>query len=222
MSSNSQRLSASSSERTGEHKQQNHTITADHKKSHSSLHAHLLHKAQQCEDAREHMIARAADASGNEVFKYMLLLNCLECQSYVTEIQLQAHQSFRWSTYAGIAGFLLVSISIVAAFTAHMLDKKVVEVTLLSALAGVITTSISSIFFYLYNRTLKRMDNFHTQLRDTQKLIVSLFLSGLDEQDDHQHQRTNEIIHFLLLTQPQDQTERQNSIQVPTLLSTSE
>lgn len=181
----------------------------------TSLHDHLMHKAQQCEHDREKIIELAAKASGNEVFKYMLLLNCLECQTYVTEIQLQAHQSFRWSTYAGIAGFILVSMSLMAAFTAHMLGRTGLEITLLSGLAGVLTTFISTIFFYLYNRTLHRMDDFHVQLRETQKLIVSLFLNGLEAHSEDKVTGTNQIIEFLLAMHSRDQPVRQTSNDIP-------
>jgi hypothetical protein len=52
------------------------------KKEHSyklsrSIKAHLLNKAQKCADNREIYTEKLGTARGNEVFKYLLLLNCI-------------------------------------------------------------------------------------------------------------------------------------------------
>jgi hypothetical protein len=164
----------------------------------TSMQEHLMHKAQQCLKDREKYIAKLGEAQGNDVVKYMLLLNCIDCQGFVTEIQLQAHNSFDWSTRIAVAGFCLLTVSVIAAVSSQMLDMKSLEIAYVSGVSGLITTFISSIFFYLYNRSLKRMDAFHVQLREIQRIVASLFLSGLIQQSDAGDQERKEIIGRLL------------------------
>jgi uncharacterized membrane protein len=166
----------------------------------TSTKEHLMRKAQQCELQRDKYITKLGDAQGNDVFKYLLLLNCIDCQGYVTEIQLQAHNSFRWSTFIACAGFFLLTVFAIAAGASkvpqlHMQD---IELAWITGISGVITTFISTIFFYLYSRALKRLDEFHTQLREIQRIVSSLFLSGLIQQSDQGDQERKEIIGLLL------------------------
>lgn len=76
----------------------------------TSFKGHLLRKAQQCQNERDKYVHEMGKAQGNDVFKYLLLLNCIDCQGYVIEIQLQAHNSFRWSTGIACFGFGLVTL----------------------------------------------------------------------------------------------------------------
>ncbi len=105
----------------------------------TSIQAHLLSKAQKCVEEREEYVARLGDAEGNDVFKYLLLLNCIDCQGYVAEIQLQAHNSFRWSTRIAVAGFSLVTVSVIVAISSQMLDGKSLEIAYISGISGLIT-----------------------------------------------------------------------------------
>lgn len=166
----------------------------------TSTRAHLMRKAQQCLDERDKYIAKLGDAQGNDVFKYLLLLNCIDCEGYVTEIQLQAHNSFRCSAGIACAGFCLLTLCALAAGASKVpqLHLESIELAWVSAVSGVITTFISSIFFYLYSRALKRLDEFHTQLREIQRIVASLFLSGLIQQSDQSDQERKEIIGLLL------------------------
>jgi hypothetical protein len=145
----------------------------------NSVREHLLHKAKQCDDLRKHYMDHLGSAQGNEVFKYMLVLNCIDCQSCVAETLLQAHQSFRWSTRAAVSGLLLVVATITAMIALPMLAQDVkIEITTISSISALMTTFISGVFFYLYRESLGRMDQFHTQLRETQKTIVGLLSGG--------------------------------------------
>jgi len=166
----------------------------------TSTRAHLMRKAQQCLKDREKYIAKLGAAQGNDVFKYTLLLNWIDCQGYVTEIQLQAHNSFRWSAGMACIGFCLLTLFAILAAASRIpaVGMQGIELPLVSGISGIITTFISSIFFYLYSRALKRLDHFHLQLREIQKVVVSVFLSGLIEQPDQRDQERKEIISLLL------------------------
>jgi hypothetical protein len=52
-----------------------------------SVRKHLYRKVKHCDDARTRFTKRLGDAQGNDIFKYMLILNCIDCQSYVAELR---------------------------------------------------------------------------------------------------------------------------------------
>lgn len=165
----------------------------------SGVREHLLLKARQCDDAWKANTRRLADAEGNDVFKYVLLLNCIECHGYVTETQLQALQSFRWSIRAAIAGFALLTATFLSMIVLPMLSKDFkAEFTTISLISGVMTTFISSIFFYLYRESLKRMESFHDQLREVQKIVFGLFLKGISGETTQSDEERREILRFLM------------------------
>jgi hypothetical protein len=172
----------------------------------SGVREHLLQKARQCEHDWRTGICRLADAEGNEVFKSVLLLNCIECHGYVTQTELQALQSFRWSIRAAVAGFVLVIATFLSLIILPMfLENFKGEITTISLVATVLTTFISSIFFYLYRESLKRMESFHNQLREVQKVVFGLFLKGISESSAQSDEERREILRFLM---PSDENKR--------------
>jgi uncharacterized membrane protein len=166
----------------------------------TSTKALLLRKAHECADARNKYTIMLGDAQGNDVFKYLLLLNWIDCQGYITEIQLQAHNSFRWSIRIACAGFFLLTVFAIAAGASKVsqLHMEGIELAWVSGISGVIATFISSIFFYLYARSLRRLDEFHTHLREIQRIVSSLFLSGLIQSSDEGDEERKQIISLLL------------------------
>jgi hypothetical protein len=167
-------------------------------KGEKSLHKHLLNKVKQCSVNEAKYIEKLGNAKGKEVFKYLLLLNCIECESYVTEVQLQAQKIFNWSVGIAAAGFALVMASAAAAIASQMVSQKGLEIAYITGISGVLTTFISSIFLTLYYRSLKRMDEFHNQLREAQKIILSLFLSGLMQKGQKSSEAMQRMIDQLM------------------------
>jgi hypothetical protein len=56
------------------------------------------------------------NAKGDEIFKYVLLMNSAALEEYVAQTRLQAQQSFVSSIGVAVAGFILLSIGIGLAF----------------------------------------------------------------------------------------------------------
>ena len=179
---------------------------------------HLLNTAKQCLDDRKKYIEKLGNAEGKEVFKYLLLLNYIECESYVNEIQLQAHTIFGWSTGIAVVAFFLVAVSVFAALTSQLfMNGQGLQVIYVSGISGVITSFISGIFFYLYNRSLKRLEEFHTQLRNVQKIAISLFLSGLMQNSSQSDKEMKGMIDQLMSTMNADATNRNGNIKTSAL-----
>jgi hypothetical protein len=155
-------------------------------------------KARECDAAWRANIPRLANSQGNDVFKYVLLLTCIECHSYVTETQIQASRSFRASSGAAVAGFCLVTTTILAMlFMPVLVEDFKVEITTISLLSGVMTTFISTIFFKIFRESQERMERFHNDLRETLMISCGLFLKGIAVDDQCDDERM-EIIRFLM------------------------
>lgn len=159
-------------------------------KSNKSVIDLLLDKASKHIDNKQKYIKKAEKAKGNEVFKYLLLLTCIECEGYVTEIQLQAHRSFDYSIRAALFGLILVSMSVGVGLYAHLAPgAQSLEIAYISGVAGIISQVISALFFWIYKESLKRMDASHKQLREIQMITTSLFLTGLISKSDQSDER---------------------------------
>src|SRR5262245_33278297 len=156
-------------------------------------------KARLCDAAWRENIPRLADSQGNDVFKYVLLLTCVECHSYVTETQIQAGHSFRASSRAAAAGFCLVVTTVLAMLFLPMLARDFkVEITTISLLSGVMTTFISTIFFQIYRESQKRMERLHDALREVQRIACGLFLSGISGGASQRDEDKGDILRFLM------------------------
>jgi Cyanobacterial TRADD-N associated 2-Transmembrane domain len=52
------------------------------------------------------------EATGEDIFKYLLLINTAALDAYVAQTRLQAEQSFRLSRVASVVGFLLLAVGV--------------------------------------------------------------------------------------------------------------
>jgi len=164
-----------------------------------SIRDFVLGSAKMIVDDRQYYTKQMSEAQGRDVIKYLLTLNTIECQGYVSEIQLQAHRSFTHSFYAGIVGLVLVIVSIVVALWSRFYNYNM-DIAYITGVSGIITQFISVIFLSIYYKSLNRMDKFHDSLRDVQKEIISIFVAGLvDEPNMRRELDAKEIEHLRTL-----------------------
>jgi len=108
------------------------------------------------------------EAQGDDVFKYLLLMNASALEQYVTQTRLQAEQSFHLSRVVAIVGFVLLAISIGLGVYTNLSGGNTRDAAYLSGIAGVLTEFISGVFFYLYNKTLQQLNLFHNRMLSAQ------------------------------------------------------
>lgn len=137
----------------------------------STLLAHAAHDKRTYADKLE-------QAQGDDVFKYLLLMNASALEQYVTQTRLQAEQSFRLSRVVAIVGFVLLAISIGLGVYINMSGGETLDVAYLSGIAGVLTEFISGVFFYLYNRTLQQLNLFHNRMLSAQHVATALLTNS--------------------------------------------
>src|SRR5579871_2607583 len=72
--------------------------------------------SEQATEAKEDYAKKLEIATGDDVFKYVLLINMAALDGYVAQTRLQAAQSFRLSRIVAMIGFLLLAVGIGAGF----------------------------------------------------------------------------------------------------------
>lgn len=79
----------------------------------------------------------------------------------------QAQRSFRWALISGVIGFLFLLGAIVSVWSGHQ------DFTLVTLASGVVIEFISTINFYLYNKTITQLTLFQGRLEITQRFLLA-------------------------------------------------
>lgn len=106
---------------------------------------------------------------GIDFFTNLVSINFKYIEKYYSQTQRQADKSFIFAVSAGIAGFLILCTGILMMYYTTKTASAYVTVA-----SGVLGEFISSIFFFLYNRTILRMSQYHQKLVITQNISLAL------------------------------------------------
>jgi hypothetical protein len=119
-------------------------------------------------------------AEGDEIFKYILLINVSALEGYVAQTRIQAEQSFALSKFVALVGFVLLGVGIgLGVFLRLFSSGTNLDAAYLSAVAGTLIEFISGVFFYLYNRTLQQINLFHDKLVEMEKTSMAFLATSL-------------------------------------------
>ncbi len=111
-------------------------------------------------------------------FTKLVQINFKYIDKYYFQTQEQASKSFRFSAWAGVAGLAVVVVGVGLMYFEKTTPGYV------AATAGIISEFIAAIFFYLYNRTILKMGEYHQKLVITQNIGLALKISEtLPEKD---------------------------------------
>jgi hypothetical protein len=141
----------------------------------------LKRTAEKAQDEKETFTAKLEAATGEDIFKYILLIQVSALDGYVAQTRLQAQHSFRLCRLVALVGFVLLISGIVFGFytSVSKADRPMLDAAYLSSAAGLISEFIASVFFYLYNRTLQQINRFHDRLIAMQQTSMSFLATGL-------------------------------------------
>lgn len=136
-------------------------------------------ESQKATEAKQNYADKLEQASGDDVFKYVLLINVASLEGYVAQTRIQAAQSFRLSSAVALVGFLLIAIGVGFGFYLSAMGSRTLDMAYLASGAGIVTEFISGVFFYLYSRTLQQINRFHDRLISMQQTSMSFLASSL-------------------------------------------
>lgn len=138
----------------------------------------FTNSAKKSYDDKKSYEEKLENANGNDVYKYVLLINVSALEGYVAQARLQAQQSFDLSKVVAVIGFTIISIAIVLSVYLTINGNTSLNAAYLTGVAGVLTEFTSGVFFFLYSKTLGQINLFHDKLVDMQKTALSYLASS--------------------------------------------
>lgn len=127
------------------------------------------------------------DSISDDFFNKIIEINFKYLDQYYMQTQQQAYKSFSMCVGAAIVGFAVIIVGLVMMFVNP--DK--VQLAYVTTGAGIISEFIAAVFFYLYNRTVVKMSQYHQKLVITQN--ISLALKTADELKGSQEKREKSL-----------------------------
>lgn len=106
-----------------------------------------------------------------EYFDSLVKINIENLAAYYSLVKTHTSQSFKVSLLISVVGFALIGAGLVIDFE---YDKKTIGY--ISTGSGVITELISGVLFYLYNKTIRQLKEYHDSLINVQNILLSFKL----------------------------------------------
>ena len=106
-----------------------------------------------------------------DFFNKLVKINFKYLDQYYLQTQEPADKSFRLKLFACFIGLAIIVTGIVMMF----LDKT--EPAYVTTAAGILSEFIAAVFFYLYNKTVQKMSQYHHKLVITQNISLALKIS---------------------------------------------
>jgi hypothetical protein len=120
-----------------------------------------------------------------DFFTKLVQINFKYIDGYYLQTQSQANNSFVLSAVVAMIGLGIIATGIV------MMFKGKTQPAYVTTAAGVLGEFISAVFFYLYNRTVLKMSEYHQKLVITQNIGLALRITrDLPESDRVSAQKT--------------------------------
>ena len=95
-------------------------------------------------------------------------VNIKNLKAYYNMVKDQTEKSFFVSLGSGIFGFGLITLGIYEG-----INNPNSSLTVVSSAAGIITEFIAGVFFYLYNKTVLQLKDYHDSLIDVQNVLLA-------------------------------------------------
>ncbi len=153
--------------------------------------------------AKKRILNRGAavlsETSPPSYFDRLVDINVTNLEAYYGLVKIHTNNSFQVSIAAGCIGFVLIITGLILGFT-NITNAP--SISYLSAGAGIITEFIAGVFFYLYNRTVRQLKEYHDSLIRVQNILLSFKIVGDTKDDDRKNILMELMLKCLIATQP--------------------
>ena len=139
----------------------------------------LTEKIDELEKEKKNYLCKLETANGDDIFKYILLINISALDEYITLTRLQAEQSFLISKNVALGGCVVMILAIILSICITVGGNTNLNAGYLSGIAGIVTESIAGVFLYIYNKTLQQLNLFHDKLILMQQTSMSYMATSL-------------------------------------------
>lgn len=130
----------------------------------------------------------------NNYFDKLVNINIENLGDYYRLVKVHSRQSFLLSVISGIIGLIFIIIGISITFK----DNKLDSVSYISTASGIIIEFITSVFFYLYNKNVRQLKEYHDSLLDVQNILLSFKLIENTKDDKEKSMMIQKMIEFLV------------------------
>lgn len=113
-------------------------------------------------------IEDAKEDVDNDIYKNLIKISYKYLDEYYLQTRQQAQKGFIVTVSVSIMGAIIIAIGIGAMFFGKTTPAYV------TTASGVITEFIASVFFYLYNKTVSSMSDYHNKLVLSQNVSIAL------------------------------------------------
>lgn len=140
---------------------------------------------------RDNELNRIQNETKEDIFENSIKMSYKYLDQYYLQTREHAQQGFKVCRDVSVCGFALICIGIVFMFLDHTSPAYI------TCGAGTITEFIAAVFFYLYNKTVISMSNYHNKLVLSHNVSIALKIAESLPQDEKVNVK-KEIINELL------------------------
>jgi hypothetical protein len=127
-------------------------------------------------------------------FDRLVGINVDNLAAYYVLVKVHTDKSFLVATAAGVVGFALVATGLVLGY----FGAGSPNIAYVSAGAGVLTEFIAGVFFYLYNRTVRQLKEYHDSLLAVQNILLSFKLVGDLQASEEKTRMVSSMLAYLV------------------------
>ena len=128
-------------------------------------------------------------------FDRLVDINITNLEAYYRLVKDHTNNSFIASISAGTIGFLLIVSGLIIGF---LVAEKSRYLAYISSGSGILVEFIAGVFFYLYNKTVRQLKEYHDSLIEVQNVLLSFKIVGDTENADKQATLMELLLKYLL------------------------
>jgi hypothetical protein len=145
------------------------------------------------------IVPNLAQPTTKSYFDSLVNINVDNLAEYYRMVKLHTDKSFQVSIIVGLIGFSMIIIGLVSGFIGA---KDTKTISYISAGAGVVTEFIAGVFFYLYNKTVSQLKEYHDSLLAVQNILLSFKIVGDINTETEKVKMMDKMLEFLMSKQP--------------------
>lgn len=153
-----------------------------------------LEKAKAELEITRELPAQLEGDSSSSYFQNLVTINVTNLREYYFLVKTHTNSSFKTALGVGVAGFALVCVGLIGTY----FGAKSMTFQYVAVAAGTITEFIAGVFFYLYNKTVRQLKDYHDSLLDVQNVLLSLKLVESVEDAQLRAPMITQMLSFLM------------------------
>jgi hypothetical protein len=130
----------------------------------------------------------------DKYFDKLVKINIENLAAYYALVKSHTSQSFRISTIVGFVGFLILAAGLIIGFK----YQEFKDISYIAAGSGLLIEFISGVLFYLYNKTIIQLKEYHDSLIDVQNVLLSFKLIENTKDEKIKAEMISKMLEYLV------------------------